>query len=195
MWNMTYAFHRPNYTLFSSINSTEMKIIWLVILFVFGKGSYICISTSIFFQTPVIIPRGRVVGGFMRGSRHFCHGGTRPNCQKNSSDNVYYYYYYYYYFKSSTYLQFHSGLSMVYFKVNYNFRRFQRGSNKFQGSYPTFLRGGGWGSKCSFLFKRIELVIFQGGSDPLSPLWFPTWVFFHGKSTALFENLKVLSDR
>ena len=30
------AFHRPNYTLFSSINSTERKIIWQGILFVFG---------------------------------------------------------------------------------------------------------------------------------------------------------------
>ena len=45
-------------------------------------------------------------------------------------------------------LQFYSGLSMVYFKENYNFTRFRGGggSNLFQGGGGV----GGWGSKCLF---------------------------------------------
>ena len=45
----------------------------------------------------------------------------------------------------------YSGLSMVYCKENYNFPRFQRGSNIFQGGSiifqggPIFSRGGGGG--------------------------------------------------
>ena len=46
---------------------------------------------------------------------------------------------------------------MVYFKENYNFSRFQRGSDIFQGG-PSFSRGGGGGlqlfqgrSKCLFV--------------------------------------------
>ena len=39
-------------------------------------------------------------------------------------------------------LQFGSGLSMVYFKENYNFPRFQRGSNICQGVHD-FPGGGG----------------------------------------------------
>ena len=38
------------------------------------------------------------------------------------------------------------------------------GSNRFQG-------WGGGGPNANFYRKPIELVIFQGGLEPLSPLW------------------------
>ena len=48
---------------------------------------------------------------------------------ENSSDNVF----------CPQLLQFYSGLSMVYFKENYNFTRFR-------GAGPTYSRGGGGGA-------------------------------------------------
>ena len=55
-------------------------------------------------------------------------GGVQALLPENSSDKGFY-----------------SGLSMVYFKENYHFPRFQRGSNIFQGvgGGPSFSRGGG----------------------------------------------------
>ena len=49
---------------------------------------------------------------------------------ENSSDNGVVFF-------CTHFLQFYSGLSMVYFKENYYFTRFRRGGG-----------GGGWGSKC-----------------------------------------------
>ena len=70
-------------------------------------------------------------------------GGSRPDCQKTALT----------FFSPQLILQFYSGLSMVYFKENYNFPRFQRGSNIFQGGgvqhFPGervhFFLGGGRG--------------------------------------------------
>ena len=68
-------------------------------------------------------------------------------------------------------LQFYSGLSMVYFKENYNFTRFRGGggSNLFQG-------GGGRGLGVQMLIIETHRTFnFPGGGpDPLSPLWIRT---------------------
>ena len=45
------------------------------------------------------------------------------------------------FFSPQLILHFYSGLSMVYFKENYNFPRIQRGSDIFQGWGPTFSTG------------------------------------------------------
>ena len=65
--------------------------------------------------------------------------GVQARLPENSSDNVFYFVLF---FSLQLILQFHSGLSMVYFKENYNFPRFQRGSDKFQGGSNFFQRGG-----------------------------------------------------
>ena len=66
--------------------------------------------------------------------QEFLPGGSRPDCQKTALT------------------MFNSGLSMVYFKENYDFPRFHRGSNIFQGwgggGGGNFFQGGGGGSKC-----------------------------------------------
>ena len=72
----------------------------------------------------------------------------RPDCQIFNSSDVFL-------FRPELIFQFYSGFSIVYFKEIYNFPRFQRGSNIFQGGGgglafsrggPTFSRG--VGSKC-----------------------------------------------
>ena len=60
----------------------------------------------------------------MRGSRNFCQGGPGPTARKQHFFLV---------------LNLFYSFTMVYFKQNYNFPRFQRGSNIFQGG-PTFSR-------------------------------------------------------
>ena len=64
----------------------------------------------------------------------------------------------------------YSGLSMVVFKENYSFQRFQRGFNIFQGGgggYPTFSRGG------STFLETYRTCDFPGGGgvgpDPPLP--------------------------
>ena len=80
------------------------------------------------------------------------------------------------FFSPQLILQFYSGLSMVYFKENYNFPRFQRGQTFFRGGGQTFSRGGGgWsnffqGSLNANLYRTYD---FPGGPDPLSP---PLWI-------------------
>ena len=62
----------------------------------------------------------------MRGSRNFCQGGgVQARLPENSIFLV---------------LNLFYSFTMVSFKQNYNFPRFQRGSNIFQGG-PTFSRG------------------------------------------------------
>ena len=63
----------------------------------------------------------------LRGSRNFCQwgGGVQARLPENSIFLV---------------LNLFYSFTMVYFKQNYNFPRFQRGSNNFQGG-PTFSRG------------------------------------------------------
>ena len=61
----------------------------------------------------------------MRGSRNFCQGGGPGPTAKKQHFLV---------------LNLFYSFTMVYFKQNYNFPRFQRGSNIFQGG-PTFSRG------------------------------------------------------
>ena len=88
----------------------------------------------------------------MRGSRNFGRGGgggSRPYCQKTDLTA---FFFCFVFFGPQLILQFYSGLSIVYFKENHSFPRFQRGSNIFQGrggglsfsrGGPTFSRGGG----------------------------------------------------
>ena len=90
----------------------------------------------------------------MRGSRNFCQGGSRPYCQKTALTP-------FFFFSPQLILQFYSGSSKVYFKENYHFPRFQRGSNIFRGGGgsiifqggPTFSRGGGGGLN-AYLYRN-----------------------------------------
>ena len=76
---------------------------------------------------------------------------------ENSSDNVF----------CPQLLQLYSGLSMVYFKENYNFTRFQGGG----GAGPTYFRGGrGLGVQMLILETHRAFDFPGGGPDPLSPL-------------------------
>ena len=84
---------------------------------------------------------------------------------ENSSDNVFCLF-------CPQLLQFYSGLSMVYFKENYNFTRIRGGGG------PTYSRGGGGGRGLG-----VQMLILEthrtfdfpgGGPDPLSPLWICT---------------------
>ena len=65
---------------------------------------------------------------------------------------------------------------MVYFKENYIFPRFQRGSNIFSRGIQLFLGeggggGGGWGSNCLFpIDTHITCVFSGGGPGPLPSL-------------------------
>ena len=103
----------------------------------------------------------------MRATRNFCQG-VQARLPENSSDNIFF-------LSPQFILQFYNDLSMVYLTENYNFPRFQRG--------PTFSRGGGGGGGLggglnTYLYRN-QLVIFQGGPDPLSPLLMGTcksWV-------------------
>ena len=52
-------------------------------------------------------------------------GGSMPDCQKTAPTT--------FFLSPQLILQFYSGLSMVCFKANYIFSKFQRGSNVFQG--------------------------------------------------------------
>ena len=88
-------------------------------------------------------------------------------------------------------LKYYSGLPMVYLKENYNFRRFQRGSNIVRGGGggPTFFKGGGshffqWGGggwgflmlNCIEIHRTCDFPAGGGGggSGPLSPHWIHT---------------------
>ena len=64
----------------------------------------------------------------MRGSRNFCQGLGGPGLTTRKQHFLF--------------LNLFYSFTMVYFKQNYNFPRFQRGSNIFQGG-STFSRGGG----------------------------------------------------
>ena len=76
----------------------------------------------------------------------------------NSSDNLF----------CPQILQFYSGLSMVYFKENYNFTRFLGGgSNLFQGG------GRGLGVQMLILETHRTFDFPGGGADPLPP---PLWI-------------------
>ena len=102
----------------------------------------------------------------MSGSRNFCQGG-QARLPENSSDNVFCLF-------CPQLLQFYSGLSMVYFKENYNFTRF-RG----EGVQPIPGGGGGGGGRRlgvqMLILETLRTFDFSGGSaDPLSPLWIRT---------------------
>ena len=70
-----------------------------------------------------------------------------PDCQKTAPTT-------FFFLSPQLILQFYSGLSMVCFKANYIFSKFQRGSNVFQGGGCIIFQGGsnffqgGGGSKC-----------------------------------------------
>ena len=99
--------------------------------------------------------------------RGFLPGGSRPDCQKTVLTLLFFFPVF---FSTQLILQFNSGLSMVYFKENYNFPRFQSGptfsrgggSNIFQGD-PTFSRG-------VLMLETHRTCDFPGVvSGPLSP--------------------------
>ena len=83
--------------------------------------------------------------------------GVHVNLTKKSSDNVCFF----------LVLSLFNRSQMVYFKDNYHFSRFWRGSKIFQGG-PTF--SGEGGSHCLFPITYD----FRGGPDPLSPP--PLWI-------------------
>ena len=84
---------------------------------------------------------------------------------ENSSDNVFVFF-------CPQLLQFYSGLSMVYFKENYNFTRFRGGggSNLFRGGGE----GGGLGVQMPILETHRTFYFPGQGANPLSPLWIRT---------------------
>ena len=82
---------------------------------------------------------------------------------ENSSDNVFCLF-------CPQLLQFYSGLSMVYFKENYNFTRFRGGG----GVQPIPGGGGGLGVQMLILETHRTFDFPGGGPDPLSPLWIRT---------------------
>ena len=85
----------------------------------------------------------------MHGSRNFCQGGPGPFDIKV----------YFYRIKSNGY-----------FKENYHFPRFQRGSNIFQGGGGGFLQGSG-GSNCLFPIEAHITCDFPDGvRTPVPPL-------------------------
>ena len=92
----------------------------------------------------------------MHRTRNF-PGGSRPACQKTALTT--FVFFFVLFFSLQLILQFHSGLSMVYFKENYTFPRFQRGSNFFQG-----------GVKMLISIETHRTYDSPGGGlDPLSP--------------------------
>ena len=99
----------------------------------------------------------------MRRSRNFCQGGSRSYCQKTALTTLFFLNFF------LVLNLFYSGLSMVYFKENYNFPRFQRGSNIFQGGEGVQLFPGG-----VYILICIEThrtCDFPGGSrSPIPPL-------------------------
>ena len=85
----------------------------------------------------------------MRGSMNFCQGGGGGGVQarlpENSVDVLTYF----------TVIQRGSnGLSMVYFREDYNFPRFQSGSNIFQGVVVQLLPGGGGGGPIAYFYRN-----------------------------------------
>ena len=87
----------------------------------------------------------------------------------NSSDNVFCLF-------CPQLLQFYSGLSMVYFKENYNFTRFFFFFLGGGGVQPIPGGGGGGGLGVQMLILETHRTFdFPGGGpDPLSPLWIRT---------------------
>ena len=85
-------------------------------------------------------------------------GGPGQSDKKKSSDNVFFFLVLILFYRSQ----------MVYFKENYHFSRFQRGSNIFQGGGcggPTFPGG----SNCLFPIETHIACEFPGGGPPLDP--------------------------
>ena len=79
-------------------------------------------------------------------------------------------------------LQFYSGLSMVYFKENYNLTRFQGGgSNLFQGR--------GLGVQMQIVETHRTFDFPGGGADPLSPLWIRTCDHLRGSGWGVWYSL------
>ena len=76
------------------------------------------------------------IGQVMRGSRNFAGGCPDPTAREQLWQHFFCFF--------LVLNLFYSGLSMVNFKGNYNFPRFQRGSNMFQG--VQFFPGEGGGS-------------------------------------------------
>ena len=62
---------------------------------------------------------------------------------------------------------------MVYFKENYNFPRFQKGSNIFSRGGPTFSKGG---PIAYTLLNPIYNLCFSRGSVPHAPPPPPLWI-------------------
>ena len=86
------------------------------------------------------------------GSRSFCQRGSRPDCQKTSLTTVF----------AVCFYVFYSGLTMVYFRENYNFQGF----NFFQGGRVHLFPGGVPNAN---FYRNQYNVIFQWGLDPPIP--------------------------
>ena len=87
----------------------------------------------------------------------------------------------FFFFKSSTYFAVlqrgSNGLSMVYFREDYNYPRFQRGSNIFQGVVGQLLPEGGGVQLLISIETDITCEFPRGGGpDPLSPLWIRAYI-------------------
>ena len=100
----------------------------------------------------------------MRGSMNFCQGGPGPTARKQLCQR-------FLSFFCPQLLQFYSGLSMLYFKENYNFTRFRGGGG---GGESNLFQGRGLGVQMQILETHRTFDFPGGGADPLSPLWIRT---------------------
>ena len=106
-------------------------------------------------------------------------GGSRSICHKNP----------WHCFFSSFLVVLHLfyRMPMVYFKENYHFPRFQRGSNIFsRGEGPTF--SGGGGPIAYSLLNPIYNLCFPGGPGPSPPLWISACNIFLWKKLAMRKS-------
>ena len=117
-------------------------------------------------------------------------GGSRSICHKNPWQRFY----------SSFLVVLHLfyRMPMVYFKENYNFPRFQRGSNIFpRGGVQLFLGGGGGGggggSNCLFPIESHITCVFPGGSGPLGPPLDQCMQYFAVKKVNYEKKLSILT--
>ena len=125
----------PNYTRICLNQTSEEANFEYLFMFQFCHSSRVRWFVFMLY-VPVKKFKFSVFLGCMRGSKNFCRGGgSRPDCKKTALTL--------FFLSLQLILQFYSGLSMVYFKENYNFPRYRRGSNIFQWVEVQLLPGGG----------------------------------------------------
>ena len=109
----------------------------------------------------------------MRESSNFCQGGSRPDSQKTGLTTFLFFFYF-----TVLHLQ-RVGKFDGYFKENYNFPRFQRGSNIFKGESNFFQGGSNFfqGGRIQMLISietHITCDFSGGGVRTPTPLWIRT---------------------